>query len=160
LNRLYVKLAEGRVSSEREKKLNESPHSSGILGKRFGERELKPGATSLSTTGSFGGYVYFNGKFNRAGSPALWFDTADLAWPDIGSNEKYGIWQARLNEMYKRSRKSKTELCIELADLLQSEKRVTDKSKKISAASIFRQTKDPGNRGPGGSKPKNQSRTK
>jgi len=161
LKRLCLKLAEGRLSFERDKQLKEYAQSSKILAKRYVQRELKPGATSPSTAHTkSSNYVYFIGKFNRVGSPALWFDTADLDWPVIGSNEKYGIWQARINAMYKKSGKSKTDLCIELADLLHSEKGMLDKSPKISAQTIFRRTKDPGSRTAGGSKPKSQRRTK
>lgn len=160
--RLRLMLAKGREVIERKKINEERLKSTGMGMKPQEQKELKPGVTSQSSE-IYSSYANFTGKFNRDGMSALWFDTANIEWPAIGSDgdKKYSMWQTRLNEMYKKTPgKTKTELCKELAANLHAEKRISDKSKKISAATIFRRTKDPGMRKRGGSLPRSQRKTK
>lgn len=158
LERLRLKVAAGRLAA-----MSESDHArkigryTNLLVNQRPQLELKPGATELSPTYfSSDDYFYFTGKFNREGLPALWFDTADLEWPVIGTkeNERHAMWKVRIKEMYKKSGKSHTDLCIELAKTLHDEKGLRDKTAAVSAATIQRITTDPGGRNRGGSKPK------
>lgn len=84
---LHVKVAEGRLAVHRAQNLEKEfgKRLSGGPAARNRESALVAGATSSLKKRSWSdSYVYFIGKFNRNGFPAVWFDTAVTGWPVIG----------------------------------------------------------------------------
>jgi hypothetical protein len=156
---LQLKLAAGRMAAKREREFA-GPSANGPAAharKQAAKRGLPPGAISPSDrfSASCCDSIYYTGKFNREGRPALWLETSVTPPPrkvkELSKNSD--MLQKRLDEMYRRDRtKTHTTLCIDLAKQLNDERGQTEK--QATAETIRRITNIPGIRGPGGSKPR------
>lgn len=155
---LQLKLVQGRMAAKRDKEYG-APSGKGPAAqaaKRAAKRGLPMGAISQSDSFVTGGNsIYFTGKFNRAGRPALWLEASPTPPPQKvkALSEKKAFLQGHLDEMYRREpSKSHTKLCDDLAMKLNVER--GPHKRPFMAVTIRRITDDPGHRSKGGSKPK------
>lgn len=146
---MQLKLGVARAIVEREKKYPS------MLGARAAARkpvvEVPAGATVLKRSTDWSDYVHTANKFNSSGLPALSLGAAaaDTSGSMQGLDEKHTEWQELLKSMYREDpEQSHTALCKKLAMRLNK-----DSTKKVSMSTIRRNTRDPGKRKAGGSKP-------
>lgn len=150
---ILLKLAQGRVIAERER-AREVSGVAARLSRNVVRPALAVGATAPSTNEFDHSHFYVVGKFNRDGLPALWLDPKD---PQSfrGKDKQIRInpkWQSRLDEMHlKDKEKPHSALCLELSKSLVGER--GQQSRVVTAATIRKQTRDPGKRRAGGSRP-------
>lgn len=151
---MQLKLAEARVVARREKAYPSPLAARASANKKV--HALPPGATVPSQKfAGQGTYFYSIETFNREGLPALSLDAAVLTRPPRPSekNERNAKWQSLLKSMYLLDKeKSHTALCEKLAIRLNNDRGRGDG--EVTAATIRRNTEDPGKRSVGGSKPR------
>jgi hypothetical protein len=156
---LQLKLVQGRMAAKREKEYGAHTGSgpAAQAAKRASMRGLSSGA--ISQTDNFftrGNSVYFTGKFNRNGYPALWLDSSPNPSPPPKAkalSELRANLQNHLDEMFRREpEKSHTTLCDDLAKKLNESR--GQGQRPFKGVTIRRITDDPGHRPKGGSKPK------
>lgn len=158
---LQLRLAEGRMAAKREKDSCVSPGTgpAANAAKRVSAQGLPLGAVSPSANPFIeDNSMYFSGKFNRKGLPALWMEfPEDKRARSRKLMERNDDWQNKLREMYLLDRskgleRTHTELCFELAKALNASRRLREK--EVNPSTIRTNTKNPSRKGPGGSRPK------
>ena len=158
---LQLKLAEGRIAAKREKDYCAIPGGgpAAKAAKRASVQDLPVGAVSPSDNRFIvDDAVYFAGKFNRKGLPALWMEfPEDKRARSRQLMERDDDWQNKLKEMFllhkaKGIERTHTELCIELAKVLNASRGL--RGKEVNPSTIRTNTLNPSGKGPGGRYPK------
>lgn len=158
---LQLMLAEGRIEAKREKDYCATPGGgpAAKAAKRASAQNLPVGAVSPSDKPFIeDNSIYFSGKFNRQGLPALWMEfPEDKRARSRQLMERDDDWQNKLKDMFlldkaKGIERTHTELCIELAKVLNASRGL--RGKEVNPSTIRTNTLNPSGKGPGGRYPK------